>query len=96
MKRGRKSGHNGHGGHGRGKRSRPVPKPRDVPGAFVGAAADMLNEIARYVLDVSPVHPGETLQLYDDPFAVVGFRRIPPGTSGTVHDADVLRVTFLC
>lgn len=83
--------------HGLGEHAHhPELEICNVPGAFVGAAADMLNEIADYVLNVSPVHPGETLQLYDDPFAVVGFRRIPPGTSGTVHDDDVLRVTFLC
>ena len=37
----------------------------------------------------------EVLLAEEDPLAVLGFRAIKPGSFGTIHDAEVLRVVFL-
>jgi hypothetical protein len=67
----------------------------NVPGVLLRAAQDLLNDVAEFVLNDGRVRDGETMLLGDDPLAVVGFRRIGPRQSGTVHARAVLRVVFL-
>jgi hypothetical protein len=67
----------------------------NVPGVFVGAAQGLLNWIADYVLEGGKLDHGESMQMEGKMFSVIGFQQIEPETSGTVHDAPVLRVLFL-
>lgn len=67
----------------------------NVPGVFVGAAQGLLNWIADYVLEGNKLDHGESMQMEGQVFSVIGFQQIEPETSGTVHDAPVLRVLFL-
>jgi hypothetical protein len=68
----------------------------NVPGVFVGAANQLLNTIADYVLDGGKLKDGESMEMTSDLLKVVAFREIKPGTHGTDHDRPVLRVLFLC
>lgn len=68
----------------------------NVPGAFVGPANALLNELADYVLGGGRLADGESMQLEADLLKVIAFREIKPGQHGTDHDRPVLRVLFLC
>jgi hypothetical protein len=82
--------------HGlREQASHPEIEICNVPGVFVGAAQGLLNWIADYVLEGNTLDHGESMQMEGKVFTVIGFQKIDPGTSGTVHDAPVLRVIFL-
>lgn len=71
----------------------------NVPGVLVRPIAQILNEIADYVLNSGrQLKPGQTMSLtpVDDPFlGVLSFRRIQPGKGGSDHTEDVFRVIFL-
>lgn len=71
----------------------------NVPGVLVRPLAQLLNEIADYVLNSGrKLKPGETMSLTpsDDPFlGVLSFRRVRPGKGGMDHERDVFRLVFL-
>jgi hypothetical protein len=68
----------------------------NVPGWFVPAAGDVLNELASYILNESPLKHGESFKTNNGPYdTFISFREIAPGTSGTEHDFPVLRVLFM-
>ncbi len=81
-----------HAGH-------PEIEACNIPGVLVQSTANILNQIADYVLNSgNKIRPGDTMSLtpQDDPFlGVLSFRRIRPGQGGMDHDQDVLRLLFL-
>lgn len=81
-----------HAGH-------PEIEACNIPGVLVRSTANILNQIADYVLNSgNKIRPGDTMSLtpQDDPFlGVLSFRRIRPGKGGMDHDQDVLRLLFL-
>jgi hypothetical protein len=82
--------------HGLRRHARhPEVEVCNVPGVLLRAAQDLLNDVAEFVLNDGTIKDGDTMLLGDDPLAIVGFRRIGPHQSGTVHARPVLRVVFL-
>jgi hypothetical protein len=69
----------------------------NVPGAFVGRAHGLLNELADMVLNNGSVFEhGQAILLGEDPLIVVGVREMKPGQDkGNDHDERVLRLVFL-
>lgn len=68
----------------------------NVPGAMIEASGDLLMWLGNAVLAGElKLKDGEVMLVGEDPLAVIGFKLVPPGKEGTLHDAPVLRVVFL-
>jgi hypothetical protein len=82
--------------HGLAAHGHPEIEMCNVPGALLEAATALLDHLGSYVVDDgAKLASGEAMMVSEDPLAVIGFERVPPGKGGTAHDVDVLRVVFL-